>query len=206
MNLPHRIKVKYLVQDPTALELSAIARLFHRWIQEQRVEGLLLDVANYKHVHQGPGVLLIGHEADYALDLSAGRPGLVYDRKRQWESLPSLQERLRIVFRGALAGCQALVSEPGLSLHFRPDEAELTFLDRLRTPNRREVWHEIEGDVRAVLDELYGNDYTLEQGSSDPRRPLTLYVHAAGAPTLTTLLNRLGRAAATNGSRTNGHV
>src|ERR671925_120500 len=114
MDAPHRIKVKYFVQDPAAIDLPAFAPIFQRWIQEHRVEGLLLDVADYKHVQDGPGIVLIGHEADYSLDLSGGRPGLVYDYKRGWDATASLQERLRIVLRGALAGCQALEADPAL--------------------------------------------------------------------------------------------
>jgi len=74
----HRISVKYFVTDPTVVNLDEIVPVFHRWIQNQSVEGFLIDVADYKHVCQGPGVVLIGHEADYALDMTGGRPGLLY--------------------------------------------------------------------------------------------------------------------------------
>ena len=73
---------------------------------------LLLDVADYKHVQEGPGIVLIGHEADYSLDLGGGRAGLVYDRNRGWETMPSLAERVRDVFRGTLAGCPGSGKRP----------------------------------------------------------------------------------------------
>ena len=90
MTIPQRIKVKYFVQEPAAVDLPAFIPVFHHWIQEHRVEGLLIDVADYKHMQNGPGIVLIGHEADYALDLAGGRPGLIYDRKRQWEAAATL--------------------------------------------------------------------------------------------------------------------
>src|SRR5436189_20066 len=124
----HRLSVKYFLADPAALDLERIVPVFHRWIQEHVVEGFLIDVADYRHV-EGAGVILVGHEADRALDLSDGRPGFLYRRKREMKG--SLSERIRLAFRGALLGCQALENEKPLEgrLRFRTDEAEVLFLD-----------------------------------------------------------------------------
>jgi hypothetical protein len=43
---------------------------------------LTIDVANYGHVRQGPGVVLIGRGADYFKDEGEGAPGLLHNRKR----------------------------------------------------------------------------------------------------------------------------
>lgn len=192
MTIPQRIKVKYFVQDPTALDLPAFIPVFHHWIQEQRVEGLLLDVADYKHMQNGPGIVLIGHDADYGLDLAGGRPGLIYDRKRQWETAATLAERLRTVFRNALHGCQAVEQDSGLNgrVQFRAEEAELTFLDRLRAPNEDAVYASVEAEVKGVLDTIYGvGNYTLTRASTDRREPLTLHIRANSVD-LGTLLQR----------------
>jgi hypothetical protein len=191
---PHRIRVKFFSQEPAAVELSAITPLFHRWIQEHRVDGLLLDVADYKHVQDGPGILLIGHEADYAWDLAGGRPGFVYDRKREWEADAPLAQRLQLVLRNGLAGCQALVADLAEPVHFKLDEAEISFLDRLRLPNEATVFEAVVAEIRPVLDDVYGqNRYTIAPTSEDPRRALTIHVHAQEAPALETLLARLQR-------------
>ena len=55
--------------------------MFHSWIQEQVGEGLLLDVADYRHVHEGPGVILIGYEGNYSVDNTDNRLGVRYNRK-----------------------------------------------------------------------------------------------------------------------------
>ncbi|HMN27541.1 MAG TPA: hypothetical protein PKE45_05240 [Caldilineaceae bacterium] len=183
MDTPHRIKVKYFVQDPARLELPALTPVFHRWIQERRVPGMLLDVADYKHVQDGPGIVLIGHEADYSLDLTGGRPGLVYARKRGWEEGDALAERVRQVFQAALVGCQALESDLTGGLRFKLDEAELSLVDRLATPNNAENYATASAEIRPVFDELYGHDnYTLSRASDDPRRTLTLVIQAAASP------------------------
>jgi len=75
------INVKLMVKDPENVDLAAVVPVFHTWIQGQIFDELLLDVADYSHVPDGPGVVLIGHEADYALDNTDGRLGVRYNRK-----------------------------------------------------------------------------------------------------------------------------
>ena len=69
-----------------------------------RLEELLIDVADYLHVHNGPGIMLIGHEADYSLDNRAGRLGLLYNRKEQLDG--TTQEKLAQAARAALTAAQ----------------------------------------------------------------------------------------------------
>jgi hypothetical protein len=193
MTLARRIKVKYFMQDGAAVDLSTIAPIFHRWIQEHRVGGLLLDVADYKHVQDGPGTLLIGHEADYSVDMGGGRLGLLYDRKRGWKEGGSLTDRVREVVQAALQGCQALEEDQAIAgrIHFRLDEAELSLVDRLNTPNQAETFAALSADVQAALDPIYGaNGYTLEQANHDPRHSLTFRIRADNPPTLSVLLSR----------------
>lgn len=193
MDAPRRIKVKYFVQEPAAVDLPAFTPIFHRWIQEEQVEGLPLDVADYAHVVDGPGILLVGHEADYSMDMAGGRPGLVYDHKRDWAS-DSLPDRLRTVFGRALKGCQLVESEEALGgrVRFAPGEAELSFVDRLRTPNQPGVYDGLVAEVHAVLDELYGpGAYTVTRTSEDERRLLTIHIRANATPPLVDLAERL---------------
>ena len=66
MNLQH-INVKIYVEDDSAVDLSRFIDVFHSWIKQQLLDELLIDVADYRHVPAGPGVILIGHEADNAM-------------------------------------------------------------------------------------------------------------------------------------------
>ena len=71
MNLQH-INIKFYLENPETVDLAEYSTVFNSWIQQKRLEGLLIDVADYLHVHHGPGIMLIGHEADYSLDNRAG--------------------------------------------------------------------------------------------------------------------------------------
>ena len=82
-------------------------------------------MADYAHVPDGPGVMLIGHEADRSLDLGEGRPGVLYQRKRDGEG--SLEDR----FAAAITAADGIADEleadaaaGGVALRPRRDPAE----------------------------------------------------------------------------------
>ncbi len=77
-----RIGAKLYARNPEVVVADAYVPLFHGWIQRRGLDGVPIDVADYKHVPDGPGIMLIGHEADRSIDFGEGRPGVVYQRKR----------------------------------------------------------------------------------------------------------------------------
>lgn len=185
--IPQRINAKLFVTDETAVSLTAIIPVFHRWIQTQAVPGLLIDVADYKHVKDGPGILIIGHEGDYALDQENGRSGLLYTRKREWHT-DDFKDRLRLVIGLAVQATQILANEESLSIEFRTDELRLTFPDRLNAPNTPETLATLQDDITAVLTEIYGSDgITLTAASDDVKRPFAVQATIPNAPALADL-------------------
>ena len=114
--------------------------VFHRWIRDGLLEDLLVDVADYSHVPNGPGVLLIGHDAHYGLDQSGGRLGLLYSRRR--ETHPSLaglgsdSHRLASAIEVALGVCSLLEGDESLAGRLRfGQELEVKINDRLVSTN-----------------------------------------------------------------------
>ena len=188
----HRISVKYFVSDPDTVDLTAMIGLFHRWIQEKKLEGLPIDVADYRHVREGPGVVLVGHEFDYAMDMQEGRPGLCYVRKR--EMAGSLTNQLRLAFHGALVGCRLLQEEHAsdLGVTFRTDEVKLTLVDRLLAPNGEATLEEAREEIAGFLEQLYEPAaVSFEPDVHDQRRPFSLNIHACAAADLNSLMERL---------------
>lgn len=153
------INVKLFVKDPEKVNLEAVVPVFHSWIQGQIFDELLLDVADYSHVPDGPGVVLIGHEADYALDNSDGRLGVRYNRKAP---LPgSNRERLAQATRSALNALQRL--EQDFNLHFNNQEIEIVINDRLLAPNTEGTRKAAEPELKEFLNQLFdGAGYSLE--------------------------------------------
>lgn len=164
-----RINIKFFIQDADGLHLPSLIPVFHQWIQRQAVPGLLIDVTDYKHVHNGPGLILIGHEADYAVDLEGGRPGLLVRRKRQ-DAAAMLQEQLQVTLTWAQQARSLLEKEQHLAFNA---EVEISFPDRLNAPNTAEKWHKWQPDVAAALDAFYPSyPFHLERLHEDSRRLL----------------------------------
>lgn len=186
MNIQH-INVKLYLENPESVNLADYGAVFNTWIQKQRLEGLLIDVADYLHVHHGPGIMLIGHEADHSLDNRAGRLGLLYNRKAQLEG--TTQEKLAQAVRAALIAAQILENENGLK--FNGSEVQVIVNDRLLVPNTDETFAALEPEVKAFLDKLYnGAEYSLAH-QSDPRERFTLNVKAEANFDIDTLQKNL---------------
>lgn len=164
---------------------------FQRWIREQVLSELLIDVVDYSHVADGPEVALIGHESDYVLDRAGGKLGLLYCNKR----MPNPENGSFLgAVRRALTACQLLEKAPGLNvpLTFRADEILVRIADRLNAPNTDETFLRIEPALQSVLTLLYGPvPFTLKRiGSS--RELFAVQVQAPTAPPLCELQSRLG--------------
>src|SRR5919108_3097499 len=111
MDVQH-VNIKFFVENPEAVDLEAFLTIFNNWIQSHAAEELLVDVADYRHVFAGPGVVLIGHEANYSIDNTGNRLGLLYNRKAE---VPGTnQERLRQAARAALLAAGRLEKEQNL--------------------------------------------------------------------------------------------
>ena len=142
--------------------------IFQRWIQDHTVAGMLIDVIDYKHVPEGPGIVLIADEADFAYDLGDGQPGLHYVRKR---GLPDdFAAAVRLVFAGALQGAQALQAEAPDDLVFDYSSAKINFLDRLTYRNKPDAFAAIHDELAAILREIYSAEICLTRVNDDPRR------------------------------------
>ena len=115
MELQH-VNVKLYVENPEGTDLEVLIPVFHNWIQDQVCEELLIDVADYRHVHQGPGVVLIGHEANYSLDNTDNRLGVRYNRKALIAG--SNQDRFTQATRAALTAYRRLDSDPRVQENF----------------------------------------------------------------------------------------
>lgn len=165
-----RINVKFFLDDPGSLVPEEAFKILSTWIP-QTSDQVLIDVADYSHVPDGPVTLLVGHEANYSLDDGQGRRGLVYARK---QPLPgSLPERLRALLEAALQACRRLEEEPELQdrVAFRTDEFLLVANDRLHAPNSETTLTALQPQLYPVLRALYGDStFTCERISAPAER------------------------------------
>ena len=190
MDLQH-INVKLIAEKDGNIDLEPVIPVFHSWIQDRACEELLLDVADYRHVHAGPGVVLIGHEANYSVDNAGERLGILYNRKAVVEG--THQDRLTQATRAAILACQSLESDARLKqrIRFNGRELDLFINDRLLAPNVDQTREVLEPELRTFFQKLFGGrEYSL-QCDRDPRRLFSLTVQAAQPITSAALLKNL---------------
>jgi rhodanese-related sulfurtransferase len=196
---PRRIAAKFFVDpDPGAdADVEAFIAIFHRFIQQSTVEGLLVDVADYRHVPHGPAVALIGHEVDYLIDFTGGRAGLLVVSKRL-EGV-SAGDALRDTLRRGLGAVVAIEEDGSSGFRFSTRAIEVQVFDRNAALNNDADFEALCDEARPVLAALFG-DAGLEIArfeKDDFRQALGLHVSVPEAASAATLVDRLGGARAT---------
>jgi hypothetical protein len=174
---PERVAVKLYLLNPEEIEPQAAVPVFHDWIRRAAVPGLLVDVADYSHVKDGPGVILVGHEADYALDLGEGRPGVLCRWKRGVEETAA--DRLAFALEGALLAAEAFESDPSLAVRprFGRAEALVAVEDRLAAPQGPTTLEALRPAVEAAVERVLGAPPRSVGPAGEPDGPFAARVH-----------------------------
>lgn len=165
----YRLGIKFFASTGR-IDLTEFIPVFHEWIQKQVIEGhMLIDVHNYSHMHEGPGILLVAHQGNFSIDFTEGRIGFVYYRKQPFSTLAD-------VVKPAVKGCRLLEEDPRLRgrLKFSTDEVVIFANDRLAAPNSSETFSQLQPQLSAVLKDALGKPFVLSQISHDPKERLTI--------------------------------
>jgi hypothetical protein len=171
--------------DLTPRECIAV---FHRWIQTKRFpEILLLDVADYSHVADGPVVLLVAHEGFLSLNREYGRLGLLW-RERRGEPRAA-GDGLRAAASMVLRAAQELERDAAGKIRFAPGELSVGFDDRLHAPNDAATLAALRPDLEALGTALYGRAEVTQGG--DPKSCFRASLRGA-ATSLAELVTRHG--------------
>ncbi|MDE2999582.1 MAG: hypothetical protein OXU79_10950 [Gemmatimonadota bacterium] len=186
----YRIQIKFYLESGEDVAPETWFRVFNTWIPETTDE-VLVDVADYSHVHHGPVTLLVGHEANYSIDRTDGKAGLLYDRKQPSEG--GFEDRLASAFASALKACRKLERDSILAgaAKFRTDEVLIALNDRLLAPNSEETHAAVQADLHRVLGKLYGGADIAIRRDPDPRHRYTLNVDTGSRENVADLMRHL---------------
>jgi hypothetical protein len=184
-----KLSVKFFVEPPDEVPLSRFIDVFHGWIQA--TDGVYHDVADYSHMHAGPGIVLVAQDANVSIDETENRRGLLFSQKRYLAG--SNHDRLRTVLRSALENCRKLEGEPTLrgKIRFSANEALILVNDRLVGANTAEKYQELKSEVEPFARNLYGGADVSFDRDGDPRKRLHVNVKASASIDLNTLSNNL---------------
>lgn len=140
---PQRLAVRFPLRSRIE-DLEPAIQVFHRCLQRGWLEGALLDVADYRHVPSGPGVLLVGHDVDLGLEHDA----LVLIRKRSSDDDAATQ--LTDLLRMAAVAVEAFAYDGTLDVDADLGRATVTLLDRALAADLGDAATESLGAVAAA--------------------------------------------------------
>jgi hypothetical protein len=188
-----KVQIKLFVEWPRELDFEPFVPAFHRFIQQKALDDMLVDVAQYGHVHEGPAVLLVGHGSDYALDFAEGRAGLLYSRKR--DAPDDARACVADALRRALVAAKKLEEDKSLpeGLRFKTDELLFRLNDRLLAPNDSATFVTVEPVLKELLSKLFPDATLSLERKGTPKEIFTVSVKATDGKkaTLSELLSRI---------------
>lgn len=169
MNLQH-LTIRFPFDGEPNLNLARAIELFHGWVSAQSLEGMSIDVVDYRHVPNGPGVVLIGLEGDYYLN----ETGLRYGRKAAVEG--TSLDALKQAFSAGATVCSRLEAEFD-GVKFCRKNFEIAVNDRATAPNTLDTFEQIKGNIESFFTgELGAGPANVSYCEGDPRKLLTVKI------------------------------
>lgn len=172
-----RFAVKFPAQASEGFDQASLIPILHDWIRLKSLPGTLLDVADYRHVPDGPGIMLITYETNYALDEGDGHLGLYAQRKVGGEG--SAADRITDLVRSTAKFGDLLEQDARLQgqLQFQGNEFLFIANDRLQAPNTEAGFETLKPTLETVTGQLYpGQAVQLSKLDNNPRERLTVKV------------------------------
>ena len=163
INKLQRIGLKLFLKPNHNLNPTSLITVFHHWIQIKAVPELLIDVADYTHLSNGPKVLLIGHEGNYALDDRNGKLGLSYYKKQPSDE--TLANRILSIGQTLFKASYLIETDETLGGNFKFNWDELEFFsnDRLLAPSNQSTIDTLRPVLKQFLADLHeGQSYEIK--------------------------------------------
>ncbi len=145
--------------------------VFHNWIQDKIVDDhLLIDVADYSHIPDGPGVMLVAHEGNFSLDQESQQPGIMYMRKT--EIAGSFKERFNSVLLTVIKAANRLSdNDVSKQVEFKPNSFRFIANDRLYAENTADNQDLYKQKIHKALDGKYpGRQFEFGNVSDENER------------------------------------
>jgi hypothetical protein len=185
-----RLGVKLFCREGAALPLVEFIPVFHKWIQTGVLADLLIDVADYSHVKEGPGVILVSDGGIYSIDETNGRRGLMYVRRRAMAGTAT--DSLAEATKAALRAARRLEQDFDGRMEFRGDQLLVFANDRLLAPNSEQTMKQFRPHLEQLLAKLFPSSDCKTTQASDPRERFSVSVVCDANVSLSELASRMG--------------
>ena len=151
--------------------------VFHNWIQEKVVsDHMLIDVEDYSHILDGPGVMLIAHEGHFSLDQEKQKPGFMYMRRRDLTG--NFKERFKQVLAIATQAANRLTKNGIIQeIYFSADSFRFIANDRRIAKNTLDNQGLYQDEVQMILEDMYPESKWEYEDVSDGNERLAFTVN-----------------------------
>jgi len=163
--------IKLYLTTNSSFDTKDFIPVFHNWIQDKIIEDhLLIDVADYSHIPDGPGIMLIAHEGHFSLDQENRQPGIMYMRKT--EIAGSFKERFNMVLSTVVKAANHLSdNDVGKQVDFKPNLFRFITNDRLYAENTADNQDLYKQKIQKSLDDKYpGHQFEFGDVSDENER------------------------------------
>ncbi|NJN72817.1 MAG: hypothetical protein HC799_08455 [Limnothrix sp. RL_2_0] len=175
MNI-ERFCVKFPAEVPDGFDEAALIGIFQGWIRDEKIAGTLIDVIDYRHVPDGPGIMLVTYEINYMMEHQDFYGLYAQRRWGEVENQPHPEAIVDLVKSAAAFGT-ILQKDTGITL--KGNEFLYISNDRLNAPNTDAAFSEIKPDLETALSHIYGDaKCSIERVENNPKARLTLRVKA----------------------------
>ncbi len=173
----YRVCVKIYAPEPEGLagDAATFVPIFHDWFREDSLGLVMIDVADYAHAPDSPGIMLVTYETSFALDRSDGRFGLLAQRRTRFPG--DTEAAIAETLRQTLIVADKLEQDPRLTgkLRFDRSQVRIESNDRLRAPNTDAGFNEFSPVVRDAVSGVFtGRELTVSRVNNDPRDRLSV--------------------------------
>ena len=173
-----RLSVKLLAEE-TNINATEFVPVFHSWIRNKKLKDhLMIDVADYNHVPEGPGTLLVTHEGNYSLASDDGKLSLLYQRKRFQEGTISV--RLNTALKAVLNAAEFLEQEAEFKgrLSFERKRFWVISNDRLNLPNTEQGFEQLRPALAEIAEQFFAHDHFSLSRHGERKEPLSILVES----------------------------
>lgn len=176
----YRVCVKIYAPEPEGLaggDAATFVPILHEWFREDSLGLVMIDVADYAHAPDSPGIMLVTYETSFALDRSDGAFGLFAQRRTSFDG--DATAAVAETIRQALVVAEKLENDHRLTGKLRFDRSRIRVEanDRLRAPNSDAGYEAFSTIVKDAVEELFpGRDLQVERVVNDPRDRLSVLV------------------------------
>lgn len=187
-----QINIKVFVTEDSTVNYTNFIKVFNRWMEEADSDDYL-NYADYSHVEDGPGVLMILKQANYSIDNAFQEQGLLYNRKHDVDG--DNAGKIRDALAETLSKCEQLEASEELENAIQFDGSDILFMinNRNLAPNTADIAASVQSDLEPVLQKMYGgDDFTIERTSEDARERFAVRISANSDKSISDLLANLG--------------